>query len=87
MCIAEGDNSPHRRRSEEEPPAYLFTHDDPERYQMNKEIDLEKRKKAMDGISRSIQRLRSIIEQDFPPVLATGELDLLEQHLATLRRS
>ena len=47
----------------------------------------KEREKAMNGLSRSIQRLRCIIEQDFPPVLASAEVDLLEHHLATLRRA
>lgn len=47
---------------------------------------INERAKAMDGMSRSIQRLRTIAERDFPPVLAIGELDLLEQLLATLRQ-
>lgn len=47
---------------------------------------VNEREKAMDGMSRSIQRLRGIIEQDFPPALAIGELDLLEERLASLRQ-
>lgn len=53
---------------------------------MEDQEDREQLDVAMDGISRSIQRLRSIIEMDAPPVLAIGELDLMEQRLATLRR-
>jgi hypothetical protein len=51
---------------------------------MSKEED--DRAKIMDAISQSIQRLRGIIERDFPPVLAIGELDLLEARLAALRQ-
>lgn len=42
-------------------------------------------RETMDGMSRSIQRLRSFSEQDFPPILVTRELDLLEKLLANLR--
>jgi hypothetical protein len=42
-------------------------------------------REAMDAMSRSIQRLRSFSEQDFPPILITQELDLLERLLANLR--
>ncbi len=40
-----------------------------------------------DGMSRSIQRMRSIVEIDGPPSLLIGELDLMESRLAALRRS
>lgn len=39
----------------------------------------------MDGLSRSIQRLRILGEEEFPPILATSELDLMERRLAQLR--
>jgi hypothetical protein len=41
--------------------------------------------KALDGISRSIQRLRTISEEDMPPCLAISELDLIELRLCKLR--
>lgn len=39
----------------------------------------------LDGLSRSIQRMRTFVEDDMPPVLMTRELDLMEDWLANLR--
>jgi hypothetical protein len=40
---------------------------------------------TLDGMSRSIERLRMFAEQDFPPILVIRELDLLAELLANLR--
>lgn len=37
-------------------------------------------------LSRSIQRMRTFVEGDYPPCLMTSELDLMEKWLADQRR-
>lgn len=43
--------------------------------------------RSLNGLSRSIQRLRTIVEEEAPPCLAISELDLMETWLSNLRKS
>lgn len=45
----------------------------------------DRRRVLLNGMSRSIQRMRMIIEDEMPPCLAISELNLMELRLANIR--